>query len=180
MFHRGGGYTDELILTSHNLVLVKKGALGRTKGIRVFPLQQVRVFQGRAQAIVTKSRGRLPGLEVYLQNGTETFRFITDRGSSDREARFWSEKINEVITGTSSRIASADASLIDRASETVKDTVGAFKEAFGIRTKADIEAAALAAASVPIAGDCTSCGAPVSGIRGQAVICSYCDMATQL
>ena len=164
-------YTDELILTSQNLVLLKKGVFGNNKGIQVFPLQQIKIFQGQAQALLGGQNGS-PALDVYFQNGTEQFVF-----GSKKEVTFWTQKINEVITGTRATMISPDASAAEKAAEAVKDTVGAFKDALGFKSKAE---AAAAAAAVPVAGACGSCGAPLSGIRGQVVTCSYCDAPTQL
>ncbi len=96
---------------------------------------------------------------------------------SKKEATFWSQKINEVITGTPAKMITPDSSPAEMVTDAMKDTVGAFKDAFGLKSKAEVAAAA---AAVPVAGDCVSCGAPVSGIRGQAIICSYCDTPNQL
>jgi hypothetical protein len=165
-------YTDDLILTTQNLVLLKKGAFGNSKGIDVFPLSQIRVFQGHAQAVVVKGQNGLPALEVYFQNGTEQFGF-----QGKNEASSWSQKINEVITGAPAKMTSPNPSGAEKVAGVVKDTVGVFRDVLGYKSK---DAVATAAAAVPVAGDCVSCGAPVAGIRGQAIICSYCDTANQL
>ena len=159
-------YTNELILTSQNLVLIKKGAFGNKKGFQVFPLREVKIFQGQAQALLGKQRNGLPALDVYFHNGTEHFGFQTKK-----EATFWSKKINEVITGAAAD--SLNSSGAEKVAGAIKDTMDAFKDAFGFKSKA-------AAAAVPVAGDCGSCGAPVSGVRGQAIVCSYCDTAIRL
>lgn len=165
-------YTDELILTSQNLVLIKKGAFGNKKGIQVFPLREIKVFQGVAQALLGRQRNGSPALDVYFHNGTEHFGF-----QNKKEATFWSKKINEVITGAPAEMISLNSSGAEKVAGVMKDTVDAFKDAFGFKSKAEIAAAA---ATVPVAGDCGSCGAPVSGVRGQAIVCSYCDTAIQL
>lgn len=165
-------YTDELILTSRNLVLLMRGAFGNNKGTQVFPLNQIKTFQGHAQAIVGKQQKGSPALDVYFENGTEQFGF-----ESKKEAAFWSQKIDEVITGTPAKMISPNSSAADMVTEAMKDTVGVFKDAFGFKSKAEVAAAA---AAVPVAGDCVSCGAPVSGTSGQVIICSYCDTPTQL
>lgn len=167
------GFTDELILTSQNLVLVKKGMFGNGKGVRVFPLNTIKVFQGQAQAVVGKKDG-WAALDVYFDNGTEQFVF---EGLTKKDATFWSQKINEVVTGAPAKVMSPSASAAELAAGAMKDTVGAFKDAFGLRSKTELAAAA---AAVPIAGSCARCGAPISGIRGQAVTCDYCDSDTQL
>jgi hypothetical protein len=170
----GGAYLDELILTSQRLVLlktVKKGLFGSEQVIQILPLSQIKVFQGRAQALL----GDQPNgstLDVYFQNGIEHFGF-----TNKNEATFWSQKINEVITGTPAKMTSPNPSGAEKVTEVMKDTVGVFRDVLGYKSK---DAVATAAAAVPVAGDCVSCGAPVAGIRGQAIICSYCDTANQL
>lgn len=162
-------YTYELILTSQNLVLIKKGTFGNKKGFKVFPLREIKIFQGQAQALLGKRNGS-PALDVYFHNGTEHFGF-----PNKKEAIFWSKKINEVITGAPA--ASLNSSGAEKVARVMKDTVDAFKDAFGFKSKGEIAAAA---AAVPVAGDCGSCGAPVSGVRGQSIVCSYCDTAIPL
>lgn len=165
-------YTDELILTSQNLVLIKKGAFGNKKGMQVFPLREIKIFQGEAQALLGKQRNGSPALEVYFRNSAEQFGF-----QSKKEATVWSQKINQLIAGTSAEMTSLNSSGAAKVAGAMKDTVDAFKGAFGFKSNAEVAAAAVA---VPVAGDCGSCGAPVSGIRGQAIVCSYCDTAINL
>lgn len=165
-------YTDELILTSQNLVLIKKGAFGNKKGMQVFPLHEIKIFQGEAQALLGKQRNGSPALDVYFRNSAEHFGF-----QNKKEATFWSQKINQVIAGTSAEMTSLNSSGAAKVAGAVKETVDAFKGAFGLKSKAEVAAAA---AAVPVAGDCVSCGAPVSGIRGHSIICSYCDTAINL
>ncbi|KAA0978635.1 hypothetical protein FQ154_05240 [Paeniglutamicibacter gangotriensis] len=165
-------YSDELMLTSQNLVLIKKGAFGNTKGVQVFPLHDIKIFQGQAQVLVGKQRSGFPSLDVYFHNGTEQFGF-----QKKKEAAFWSKKINEVVTGAPTEMPSPNASGTEKVAGAMKDTVDAVKDAFGFKSKAEVAAVA---AALPFAGACGSCGAPVTGVRGRAVICSYCDSATQL
>lgn len=170
-----GAYLNELILTSQSLVLVKtikKGLFGSEQVTQVLPLNQIKIFQGHAQAIPGKHQGSWHTLDVYFQNGSEQFSF-----QSKKEATFWSQKIDQVITGTPAKMTTANPSGAEQVTEVIKDTVGALRDAWASRSKSEIAAAA---AAVAVAGDCVSCGAPVSGVRGQAIICSYCDTANQL
>lgn len=164
-------FSDELILTSHNLVLVEKRVFGGNKGVRVFPLSQVKVFQGAAQALVGKHRSGHHSLDVYFQGGTEQFVFMRRK-----DVHFWAEKINEVITGVQSGRVASSASSMEKLAGSMKNTVGAFRVAFGA---ADGAAGAPGGDSVA-AVSCNGCGAPLSGVQGQVVVCSYCDGATQL
>ena len=68
-------YTDELILTNLNLVLLKKGVFGNSKGVHTFPLNQVKVYNQLAQATIGKAPNHSDLLEVYFLNGQEKFSF---------------------------------------------------------------------------------------------------------
>lgn len=160
-------FTDELILTNLNLVLVKKGLLGNAKSIHVFPLNQIKVFDGQAQMLLGKSRYGHPLMEVYLLNGHEKFGF-----NSKKETVKWISKINKIITGNEAEIDTMPGLAIPGAeyfAETIKGTVDIFKGVMGISLKNSSEV------TTQVAKKCTSCGAPLSGIKGQITSCHYCD-----
>lgn len=56
-------YTDELILTNLNIVLIKKGIFNKVKNIQTYPVNQIKVFDGNAQAKLGKQRSGFPQLE---------------------------------------------------------------------------------------------------------------------
>lgn len=156
--------THELMLTNLNLVLVKSGVLGNGKGVFVFPLDQIKVYNGRAQAMQGAKSNGFPVLTVYMLNGEETFHF---RGGK-KTVSTWITKINEVVTGQE------NPAVVDAGRElpgsgvvagVLKDTVGAFRTTFGSKVEEPARAA----------GKCGACGAPVSGTKGSTVACEYCD-----
>ncbi|WP_416143786.1 PH domain-containing protein [Planococcus koreensis] len=53
-------YTDELILTNQNIIHVKKGVFGNTKNVKKYPLNQIKIFNGKSQAILGKQRNGSP------------------------------------------------------------------------------------------------------------------------
>lgn len=69
------GYTDELILTNMNIIHVSKGIFGNTKRVQKYPLNQVKIINGEAQAIMGKSTNGTPNLQIYFLNGQVTFKF---------------------------------------------------------------------------------------------------------
>lgn len=170
------GYTNELVLTNKNIVLIKKGIMGKAKGIQHFPLNQVKVFDGKAQAISSKQQNGYPQLEVYLINSQEKFGF-----ESKREVEKWVTSINQLLTVGS--VSTNDAAKYaipgtEVLADTLKGTVDTFKNAFGVRSSKKANSSVDSHGS--IAGKCTSCGAPISGIKGQLVTCQYCDTSQQL
>jgi hypothetical protein len=163
-------YTDELILTNLNLALVKKGIFGNSKGIRVFPINQVKVYSGQAQAVVGQDKNGTPALEVYFVDGEEKFAF---QSGGKKKILTWAARINQVVTGQESPVEQDTGMALPGAelvAGVLKDTFGVFKAKFGSKT----------AAPVKVAGKCTGCGAPTSGTCGSAVTCEYCGTVQQL
>lgn len=165
-------FTDELILTNINIVLISKGVFGNTKRIQTFPLNQIKIFDGQAQALLGKTGGGYPQLDVYFFNGQESFGF-----ESKREALKWVSNINKLVTGndvksnTTSNMAVPGSAYV---AETIKGTVDTFKETFGFKSKSNKEM------DEKTVTKCKSCGAPISGDKGQIVRCQYCDSDHQL
>ncbi|MBC3899505.1 hypothetical protein GH811_07730 [Acetobacterium malicum] len=75
----GGGimtaYTDELILSNINIIHISKGIFGNAKGVKKYPLSQVKIINGEAQAIMGKSSNGMPDLQIYFVNGQLAFQF---------------------------------------------------------------------------------------------------------
>lgn len=164
-------FTDELILTDLHIVLVSKGAFGNTKGIQTFPLNQIKIFNGQAQVLLGKTSGGYPQLDVYFLNGQESFGF-----ESKKEAVKWIANINKLITGNEGEVDTSPSIAIpgvEYVAETLKGTMDTFKGALGIKSKAS-------GMSEKAAKKCSYCGAPISGVKGQAVRCQYCDADQQL
>lgn len=166
-------FTDELLLTNLNLVLIEKGTFGNVKNIQVFPVNQIKVFNNQAQIMMSKTRGGYPQIEVYFVNGQENFGF-----ESKKDATNWIININQLVTGGEVQINTSAKTAIP-GTEMIVDalggTVDAFKGAFGFKSKNSSTES-----PEKIAKKCSSCGAMISGKTGQIVRCSYCDADQQL
>ncbi|MGB3415018.1 MAG: hypothetical protein WBA28_09930 [Microbacteriaceae bacterium] len=166
----GLAYSAELLLTNLNLVLVKKTMFGKTKGVLTFPLNQIKVFNKRAQALIARSSNGSDLLEVYFLNGQEKFAF---QSGGKRKINEWISKINQAATGEdipsdeSSGLAIPGVELV---AGVLKDSLNVFKSKLGYKTETPSK----------VAGKCLGCGAPVSGFSGQTVTCEYCNSAHQL
>lgn len=173
------GYTDELILTNLNLVLVKKGVLGNSKGIRVFPLNEVKVYNGQAQAMVGRKANGRPALDVYFLNGQEKFDF---QAGGTKTILTWVAKINQVVTGQETPESSGTRATpmalpgAELVAGVLKDTFGVFKAKLGPGTQSP----AKMGAPVKVGGQCRACGAPVTGFQGRQATCEYCSSIQQL
>lgn len=177
---RGGGllsaFTDDLVLTSQHLIWVNKGMLGNVKGVEYFPLALVKVFEGRAQALLAKGGNGTPQLEVFFQDGAEVFRFQT---GGKREIEKWIGAINRAVTGEGAeqgRSAGRALPGTGAVAETLRDTFSQFRTSFGGgATGSNAQAQAVRTSS-----KCSGCGASVSGISGTVATCQYCDSESKL
>ena len=168
-------YTDELILTNLNLIHVRKGIFMGTKGVRYIPLNQVKVIGGKCQALVGKAQNGHAILQIYTQQGTEEFAFRT---KAKKNAGIWANEISRLVTGRDSENAleSQDAPEYDFEDTVVgqlKDAFGEVGAAFGIgfgksgqQQKSSVER---------VSTKCSGCHAPITGVKGKATVCKYCD-----
>lgn len=163
-------YTDELILTNQNIILVKKGIIGNVKNVKKFPVNQIKMYNGEPQAIVRKNQNGLNGLEIYFLNGHESFGF---RSSNKKEVVQWVNAICKLLTGQESTTVPAGVVIpgTEYLVETIKGTVDTFKNAFGVKSKATGKSVS----SEKLTKKCISCSAPLSGKKGQTMHCKYCD-----
>ena len=168
-------YTDELILTNLNLIHVRKGVFMGTKGVRYIPLNQVKVIGGKCQALVGKAQNGHAILQIYTQQGTEEFAFRT---KAKKNAGIWANEISRLVTGRDSENAleSQDAPEYDFEDTVVgqlKEAFGEVGAAFGIgfgksgqQQKSSVER---------VSTKCSGCHAPITGVKGKAAVCKYCD-----
>ena len=167
------GRGSELILTNRNIVLPIKGITGKVKGFEVYPLDDIRIVDGRPQCRLDTSEFMEAKLELSMNRGLVSFKF----GSLDnkKEIRTWINEIYKLVVGHD---APEDAmgkgrfeSLLDE--ENIADTfgrvVGAFEGAFegAFHKRRDKKAA-------DVSVRCPSCNASVKGRPGETMECPYC------
>ena len=174
-----GNTMGELILTNLNLVhITSKGIFKTTYIPQVYSINQIKVFNGKAQAIIGKD-GKI---DIHFINGVESFKFLNNDTffsgkKAEKEASKWVNSINQLINGQVSEtdtLVSSEVTGTGIIVESIKDTFDTVKGSFGIRPKSNIE--------IPkkVVKKCTYCGAPISGKKGQIVSCEYCDADQQL
>lgn len=164
-------FQHELFLYDKKILLHVKNRRGRTQHSLVFPLDRIKQVHGKPHAVVGRE-GQLGTLDVHFQHGVEHFRFL-----KATDAATFEKRIYETVTG----IPLPKTPLIfgsEALTDSVRQTVGAFKSLFGIHPKsADPQTRV---APVKVAGDCVSCGAPLAGFRGRRIVCEYCDTTNLL
>lgn len=166
-------YTDELILTNFNLVHISKGIFGKTKGVRVFPIDQIKVFDNNVQAILGKRPNGTPQLEVYFINGQENFGFKNRKTTVD-----WVNKISYLLTGEETNMKGSLNRTIpgtEFIAESLKDTFNTVKDVFGLKSRKET-----VQVDKKVVKKCDSCRATISGLEGQVVRCQYCDTEQKL
>lgn len=201
---RGGMFDsagDELVLTNQALVVVHKGVFGGVKDVRRFPLSQIKVVNGAPQAVLGRSSSGENQLHVYFASGVEAFDldepddgfdddassslanlFVSEKEKTKRKRRnekeyieSWCEAISRAVLG----MPQMQSPNRDEPPKTgfMQTAVGGVAALMGASSRADgpVGGAPRADNAVNATIKCIGCMAPISGIRGQKVVCSYCD-----
>ena len=159
------GNFGELILTNLNLVYIRKGPFGGVKEILKFPVSQIKIVDEKPQIFIGKHNASNQ-IEIFYINGHEMFVFPQ---SSKREVLKWLDKISELLTGHEADIDISERNTIPGftvATDLLKNTIGTFKEVFKEKQN--------------VTNRCTSCGALISGIKGEVKKCEYCGVEQTL
>jgi hypothetical protein len=159
---------NELILTNQAIIFINKDLFGKTKEVTRYPLEDICLSGGKPQVALGPDSHVSGTLDVYLQYETLSFRF---EWATDVEE--WVASITEIVTGE--KVARKDPfgdfagleKLVDL-TDSMTGSVNSLKKAFGIKSN---EAAAC---------KCSSCGASLSGIKDEVVICPYCGTSNKL
>jgi hypothetical protein len=164
-----GAYTDEILLTNLNFIWTKIGIMGFPKTPHIYPLSQIKTFEGKVQVFKGEHSGNgSPMLDVYINDGTvKQFGFQISTKAANSEIQKWLQAFNKTIIGEDYDD--------DEDEENIRDdsVVGAFKEVgsqlkeafFGVKTENKPKVV-----KEKVATKCISCGAPLPiGIKGKVV-----------
>lgn len=169
----GFGRSHELVLTDQAIILIRKGAFGRTKDVLRFPLKDIRVVGGQVQAMMGKKDFMTPSLDVYFQAGMESFQFAWENDVKD-----WINNIRALVTG----IPLPQRGEVDEVMENLTKVV-TFMDGVDQKVSGSIDKvmASLGIKShEPATAECPACGASLSGIRREVVKCPYCGTNVKL
>lgn len=160
VFSRKKRIMCELVLTNYHLIRIEKGTFGKTKNVVYSRIDSIKLFDDKAQ--VRYSNGELT---VFFFDHQDTY--MLD-GSHAREI---GNSINRLLTGSDEDIIQRNAvSGIRSAAETLRGSIDAFKNGFGIKEKEAEKEVSM----------CQSCGASVSGEAGKVFNCPYCGTAIKI
>lgn len=140
--------SNELILTNINLRYITKKIFGKIDNIRTFPLNTIRFYNGQPQVSSQKESGT-----YYLK--------IAFSGKEE-EFGFYDKKLTAKWVETIYKLAIDNAMHQNQAP--VKEV---YREVYVQPMQTNQQ-------PVNVATNCDSCGAPLSGVAGQLVTCSYC------
>ena len=179
-------YTDELILTNLNVICINKGMFGNTKNVFYYPLNQLKQYNGKAQAISGKLSNGTDALELYFVNGVETFNFQSD---NKKNIKKWIKAISDTVGCNNGYILDdfeetddevdpdSIAGAINEIGKQFKEVGEEFRQALGFKPKKKSENVQTKKHIEPsvVNKKCISCSAPLVGKQGQLVHCKYCD-----
>ena len=159
----GSGLTkseSDLILTNKAIIYVKKGLLGVGKNHLRFPLEKIKIYENKAQAMQGKNSAGEPSLEIYFVDGQEKFAF-----KNKKDISTWISKINDLLikkdSGDNEKPVIPGTEFI---AKTLKNTIDSCSDIFGFKKK-----------DVKVTIKCPNCGATVTGTKGESEPCPFCD-----
>ncbi len=151
-----------LILTNQNVIWAAKTMFGRIKEIQKYLISSVKVYDNKAQVKIEEKIGEPTRLTIHFQY--QSIKFIVNEKVKERE---FANSLNKIVVGTNTDIIPKHAIPgVAFIGETLKGTVIAFKNAIGIQKNTS--------------QSCNTCGASISGIKGQIIKCPYCNSENKL
>ena len=166
-----GAYTDELILTNLNVILIKRGMFGNKKKEQKFPISQIKKVNGKPQVMLgPNSLNGADQLHIAFMHGIEWFEFQS-RGK--KEITKWIKAIYELFHYTPDNLPIDEVKEeMGVLSSTLKKGVDSIKNIFGVKSNNDTTSTVT---STVKNAKCSGCKAPLTGKPGQVVKCIYCD-----
>ena len=160
----GKGLTTQnqvLVLTNQSLILQKKRLFGKVKETVRFPLSGIVVSNQQAQVKLSKKDVVTPCLDVYFQDGLESFRFTWED-----EVKEWANAIQTLVTGQPGTYKTDDwlSGLVDiqNIADTFSGAAKSVKKVLGIKSTEHVSVR------------CPACNAFLTGVEGVSVKCPYC------
>lgn len=154
---------SDLILTNKAIIFVKKGLLGVGKNQLRFPLEKIKIYENKAQAMEGKTSTGEPALDIYFLDGQENFGF-----KNKKDISTWIKKINELLVKDKKDESDENKNPVIPGTEfiakTLKNTIDSCSDILGFKKK-----------NVKITINCPNCGATVTGTKGESEPCPFCD-----
>ncbi len=159
-------------LTNKNIILNKEKILSKSE--EKYPLSELKVIDGSSQIMVERNC-----VTLAFINGIIQLDFMNENSA----IRF-ADNVNHIVTGEPiGTIAKTDDSYIlstvsNAISSTISTIAGGF--ASGIGRVGNMKSEIDRQQNGVVTKRCVGCGAPLSGMSGDSVVCSYCDTRQNL
>lgn len=161
-------FVHEIVLTNKNLIVLVKGFFGGVKNVVYIPLNQVKVINGKPQAMLGKHKNGTTRVELYMTSGDIIhFSFNT---LTRMEATKWVNTICKLLVDEEENgYNPADYAIpgVEAVAESIKGTVDTVRNIFNKKTTQEMNALRRGVF-------CQNCGANYEGISGRTGKCPYC------
>ena len=166
---------SELMLTNRNIVFPIKGITGKVKDYMVYPLNSIRMVEGKPQCRLDSSTFMEEKLEICTNTGI--VRFVFGGLENKKEIRAWINAIYQILLGCDAPDEALGKgrfdSMVDE--ENIADTFGRIFGSFESAVQKKLNDAA-----ADISMRCPSCNASLKGRPGNTVECPYCGSYSTL
>lgn len=123
-------YVHELVLTNKKVIFVEKGVLGNTKEVYLYPLTQIKVYNGVPQVRKGRTSRGIVCLDIYFLSCEEHFSFNLGR---NKNIPVWVAEINRLLGTTQNVVESKDKSKTTSLKNTFKEAGQNVTGMFGIK-----------------------------------------------
>lgn len=154
-------FTNGLMLTNQNIILIRKNSFGIVKGFEVYPLSTLKMLGSVPQMFINTSFLSNSILDIYFTGSSISLTFTTKT-----EAVKWFNLISKIIKEDNvdeSLIEAIPESGVDIIVKSIRNTLEVFKDKDPLPVIKSV------------ASKCQFCGAPITGLQDKVVTCRYCD-----
>lgn len=147
----------DLMLTNKNIVQINKGFWNEETGFEKYPLASLRIYNGKANIVVTKNNAGKRQVELYFNNFEKIYFF--DKVSIENK---WISDVKK-----------AHRQYLENAEKARRKT----SKNINILKALTDSAKSLIPQRTPISKTfkCKKCGAELHGLKGETIRCEYCN-----
>lgn len=164
-------FSNEVILTNHNIIIKRKGLYGGLKETKKIPIHQIKVYNESAQIFITSQSYGFHQIEIYLTGGHQKLIFTTKK-----DAEKWALKINLLVVDGNVDVDKSPGTPFT-GTEAISNFIQGTKDMIsgGLALKSKGEFAGKTNTNQKVVFKCVYCGAPVTGFENKVVRCLYCN-----
>lgn len=145
----------DLILTNKNIIQINMGFWGNPTNSDKYPLDDIRILNGKPNIIIGKYEKGSKCLEIFLMNGKLGYKF---KGAF--EINKWANAIEKAHKDRMAEIKKSQKGDKGTLADSVKGTIERLIPTKNAQSKYC---------------KCSRCGAELTGLKGEQVTCDYCN-----